>query len=56
MTEEDPQQETLPGEVVHPESNVKNCARITSKEIVRSRRVIVGISRLQNWIGMQIRR
>ena len=31
------------GEVVHPERNVKNCARITSKEIVRSRRVIVGI-------------
>ena len=43
LTEEDLRKGTLQGKVVHPERKVKNSARITSKEIVRIRRVVIGI-------------
>ena len=42
MTEEYLRKGTFPDEVVHPETNVKNRARITSKDIVRIRGVIIG--------------
>ena len=47
MTEEDLRQETPPREVVHPKGNVKNRAKITSKEIVRIRRVKIDILRVR---------
>ena len=41
MTEEYFRKGTFPGEVVHPETKVKNRARSTSKDIVRNRVVII---------------
>ena len=47
-TEENLRKETHPGEVVHPERSVQNRARITSKDIVRVRRVIIDVSEIRN--------
>ena len=43
MTEEDLRKETPLGEVVPPEREVKNRARICSEEHVRNRRVLHGL-------------
>ena len=43
MTEENLRKETPLGEVVHPEREVKNRARICSEEHVRNRRVLHGL-------------
>ena len=44
IAEEDLRKQTLPGEVFHPERSVKKHTIITSKKIVRIRRVIFVIS------------